>query len=77
MPARIPTELKDSVVQSRLCGLTLRPNTKRHGVSEGSVDNFVNEWMIKRGPDGEYDRVRALAIAMLKTGLSILQWLLN
>ena len=73
MPARIPTEIKDSVVQSWLCGLTRRPNAVKHGVSEGSVDNFVNGWMVQRGPDGEYERVRALAIAFSKTGLSVQQ----
>ena len=73
MPARIPTEIKDSVVQSWLCGLTRRPNARKHGVSEGSVDNCVNGWMVQRGPDGEYDRVRALAIAFSKTGLSVQQ----
>ena len=73
MPASIPTEIKDSVVQSWLCGLTRRPNAIKHGVGEGSVDNFVNGWMIQRGPDGEYDRVRALAIAFSKTGLSVQQ----
>src|SRR5918994_1070407 len=71
MPARIPTEIKDSVVQSWLCGLTRRPNAKKHGVSEGSVDNCVNGWTVQHGPDGEYDRVRALAVAISKTGLSI------
>src|SRR5919106_4578880 len=71
MPARIPTEIKDSVVQSWLCGLTRRPNASKHGVSEGSLDNCVNGWMLQRGPDGEYDRVRALAVAISKTGLSI------
>jgi len=41
MPAVIPREIKDSVVQGWLAGLARRPNAMKHGVSEGSLDNFV------------------------------------
>ena len=44
MPASIPTEIKESVVQSWFCGLSRRPNAIKHNVSEGSVDNFVKDW---------------------------------
>jgi len=41
MPAVIPREIKDSVVQGWLAGLARRPNAMKHGVSKGSLDNFV------------------------------------
>jgi hypothetical protein len=71
MPASIPAETRESVVQSWLCGLSRRPNARRHNVSEGSVDNFVMGWKHLRGPDGEYERLRALAVAISKSGLSV------
>jgi hypothetical protein len=71
MPAVIPTEIKNSVVQSSLCGLSRRPNAIKHNVSEGSVDNFVKEWRLHHGPEGQYERLRALAVAISKTGLSV------
>ena len=71
MPAAVPTEIKNSVVQSSLCGLSRRPNAIKHNVSEGSVDNFVNEWKLQHGPEGQYERLRALAVAISKTGLSV------
>jgi len=71
MPASIPTEIKESVVQNWFCGLSRRPNAIKHNVSEGSVDNFVKDWKYQRGPDGEYERLRALAVATSKSGLSV------
>src|ERR687892_2687492 len=71
MPAVIPTEIKNSVVQSSLCGLSRRPNAIKHNVSEGSVDNFVKEWRLHHGPERQYERLRALAVAISKTGLSV------
>jgi hypothetical protein len=71
MPASIPTEIQDSVVQSWFCGLSRRPNAVKHNVSEGSVDNFVKDWKYRHGPDGEYERLRALAVATSKSGLSV------
>lgn len=73
MPAVIPTEIKDSAVQGWLAGLSRRPNAMKHQVSEGSVDNFVKGWKLQHGPDGEYERLRALGIAISKSGLSIQQ----
>ncbi len=71
MPAAVPTEIKNSVVQYSLCGLSRRPNAIKHNVSEGSVDNFVKEWKFQHGPGGQYERLRALAVAISKTGLSV------
>jgi len=71
MPAAVPTEIKNSVVQGSLCGLSRRLNALKHNVSEGSVDNFVKEWKLQNGPDGQYERLRALAVAISKTGLSV------
>jgi hypothetical protein len=73
MPAVIPRETKDSVVQSWLCALSRRPNAIKHRVSEGSVDNYIKEWKHKNGPEEELDRLRALAVSISKTGLSIQQ----
>ena len=54
-----------------LCGLSRRPNAIKHNVSEGSVDNFVKEWKHQHGPEGSTERLRALAVAISKTGLSV------
>jgi hypothetical protein len=71
MPAAVPMDIKNSVVQYSLCGLSRRPNAIKHNVSEGSVDNFVKEWKLQHGPEGQYERLRALAVALSKTGLSV------
>jgi hypothetical protein len=71
MPAAVPREIKNSVVLSSLCGLSRRPNAIKHNVSEGSVDNFVKEWSLQHGPEGQYERLRALAVAISKTGFSV------
>ena len=73
MPAVIPREIKDSVVQGWLAGLSRRPNAMKNSVSEGSVDNFVKGWTLQHGADGEYERLRALGVAISKSGLSIQQ----
>ena len=44
MPAVVPRNIKDSVIEGWLCGLSRRQNAIRNRVAEGSVDNFVKEW---------------------------------
>jgi hypothetical protein len=73
MPAVIPTEIKNSVVQDWFAGLSRRPNALKHNVSEGSVDNFVKGWKLQHGPEGESERLRALGVAISKRGVSIQQ----
>jgi hypothetical protein len=69
MPAKIPTSVREEVFQSYLGGLFRHQIAIKHGVSEATVSNVVAEYRLRYGSE-LIDQLRALSLAMSRSGLS-------
>ena len=69
MPAKIPTSVREEVFQSWLGGLFRNQIAMKHGVSEATVSNVVAEYRLRYGSE-LIDQLRALSLAMSRSGLS-------
>src|SRR5919106_986079 len=69
MPAKIPTSVREEVFQSWLGGLFRYQIAMKHGVSEATVSNVVAEYRLRYGSE-LIDQLRALSLAMSRSGLS-------